>query len=297
MRIRYFREFIELAKYLNFSVTSELLHMTQPGLSRHISMLEEEIGIKLFNRGTHSVMLTEEGEQFLEGIQKIVADYDLLCERVSKINSEKLFIGIPYFAINAYLTPVIADFENDYPKIKLNYLMSYPDEIVEGLLSRKVDLAIFPRVDFVNSDRLVFHDAFKEPLTLALNRNHPLALKKSLHICDLKNERFIYIEGVYGDALFGFKFDYCRKCGFEPKILMASDTIEAAALKMKPDGGVMLLPRHIRDANISRNIKFVDIRDEDCYFNVSLVHHRENENPAVQKFVELYLRCMKGDRL
>lgn len=293
MRIRYFEEFIVLSKHLNYSLASEELHMTQPGLSRHISAIEDEIGIKLFTRDTHSVKLTEKGKQFLKGIRKIVADYDLLCEQITKTGLKFLSIGVPYFGVSEYLSRIITDFEAAYPDMKLDYLMAYPDEIVDGLFSKKVDVAIFPHLDFKHSDRLTFHDAFKEPLILLLNRNHPLAGKKSLHIRDLKDERFISIKGNYGSAMFEYEYNFCRKSGFEPNILMATDTVEAAVLKMKSDTGVMLLPRHIKEANISRNIKAVDIADNDCYFNVSLVHHQENQNPTVQKFIEHYLRQVK----
>lgn len=293
MRISYFREFIALSKYLNFSVASKRLNMTQPGLSRHISAIENDIGVKLFDRDTHSVKLTEKGRQFLKGIQKIVADYDLLCERVSKITLTRLLIGIPYFGVNKYLSFFINDFETAYPEIKLSYLPAYPDEIVDGLLSTKVDIAIFPKVDFVHSDRLTFHHAFKEPLVLVLNRNHPLAGKKKLHIRDLEHEQFISIKGNYGDALFELGYDLCRKHGFEPNITMSTETVEAAALKMKADSGVMLLPNHFKGANISCDVIGIDIVGEDCFFDVSLVHHNENKNPAVQQFVEYYLKRVK----
>lgn len=294
MRLSYFREFIVLAKFLNFSIAAEHLNMTQPGLSRHISALEEEIGVKLFRRDTHSVTLTEKGGQFLEGITKIVEDYDLLCERVSKITVTQLSIGIPYFGVNKYLSFVINDFETAYPDVKLSYLAAYPDEIVEGLLLKKVDIAIFPKVDFVHSDRLTFRHAFKEPLVLAMNRNHRLARKKGLHMSDLTNEHFISIKGNYGAALFDYQHDFCRKHGFEPNLMMALDTAEAAALKMKADKGVALLPSHFKEANISRDVICVDILDEDCFLDVSLVHHNGNKNPVVRQFVEYYLKRIKN---
>lgn len=83
MRIAYFSEFILLSRYLNFSLAARHLHMTQPGLSRHISMLEQEVGCTLFKRDTHSVRLSEKGKYFLKGIEKIAKDYDFLCETTS----------------------------------------------------------------------------------------------------------------------------------------------------------------------------------------------------------------------
>jgi hypothetical protein len=80
---------------------------------------------------------------------------------------------------------------------------------------------------------LTFHDAFKEALVLVLNRNRPLARKKGLHIRDLTNEHFYAIKGNYGRALFDYKHDFCRKHGFEPNLMTALDTAEAAALILK----------------------------------------------------------------
>lgn len=293
MRMSYLEEFIVLAQHLNFSAASERLHMTQPGLSRHIAAMEKEIGVKLLNRDSHGVELTEKGGQFLEGIKKIVIDYELLCKRMTQTGSQHLSIGVPYFGVNAYLSPFVPGFEAAYPHIELSYVTAYPDEIVDAVLFGTTDLAIFPEVDFVNSDRLTFHHAFKEPLSLALNCDHPLALKKKVHLRDLKHERFISIAGNYGDAMFGHEYDCCRRHGFEPAIIMATDTIEAAVLKMRPNAAVMLLPRHVKGANISRDVTWVDIMDDDCYFDVSLVHNAGNKNPAIETFIDHYFSQVK----
>ncbi len=64
MRISYLKEFIILSKCLNYSLAAKHLNITQPGLSRHIAALEDEIGVKLFSRDTHKVTLTRSGVQF-----------------------------------------------------------------------------------------------------------------------------------------------------------------------------------------------------------------------------------------
>lgn len=296
MKIVYFREFIALAKYLNFSVASELLNMTQPGLSRHIAMLEKDVGIALFERNTHRVRLTQAGTQFLEGIKRIVNDYDALCEKVLRGGAEQLHIGVPYFGINRYLSDMVSDFESSHPQVKLKYLPAYPEAIIDALLARQVDLAILPRVDSPNSGRLIFHDAFREPLTVMMHRAHLLASRKRLHLIDLKEERFISMHGYYSGAMVEYQHDFCRMVGYDPRTLLTVKTIEEAVLNMKPDMGVMLMPGHLKEATISANVKCIDLADSQCCLTVSLCHHPENNNPLIKPFIEHYLKLnTKGE--
>lgn len=296
MKIGYFREFIALAKYLNFSVASELLNMTQPGLSRHISMLEKEVGTTLFERDTHNVRLTQAGRTFLEGIERIVSDYDALCEKVLHVDPEQLHIGVPYYGVKRYLSDMVGGFESLHPSVKLKYLPAYPEAIVDALLARQADLAILPRVDAPNSRRLMFHDAFRESLTVMMHREHPLASRKRLQLADLKNEGFISIKGYYTGAMIEYQHDFCRMAGYEPRTVLMVKTIEEAALNMKPEMGVMLLPGHLKEANISANVTCIDLTDPQCHLTISLCHHPENKNPLIQPFIEYYLKMSaKGE--
>jgi DNA-binding transcriptional LysR family regulator len=297
MRISYLREFAVLSKYLNFSLAARHLHMTQPGLSRHISKLEEEIGIKLFKRDTQQVRLTEEGNQFLDGVRKILDDWDFLCESITAGGLKKIIIGVPYYGINKYLSEIIHSFESSHTGVKIDYLPSYPDEIITGLLSMTVDVAVLPRVDFLHSEKLVFHDAFNEPVVLMLNKEHPLAARNEVQLRELENENLISLKGNWGNAVFDRVCDFCRQHGFEPpRKERETDMIEAAALYMKPETGMMLLPRHLQESNISGNVKCINILDKGFYLTVSLVHHPDNKKPIVDSFIRDYLTQIRQDK-
>ncbi len=285
-----------LAQHLNFSLASELLNMTQPGLSRHISMLEKELGTKLFKRDTHNVELTQAGIVFRDGAKKIVSDYEALCEKVLGAESGQLYIGIPYFGIKRYISDIIGGFESAHPHVKLKYMPAYPEAIVKALLAKEVDLAILPRIDSPNLKRLVFHDAFKEPLTVMMHRDHALASKKSVCLEDMKNERFVYIESPYSTSRIDNQNEFFRMAGVDAEIKIIGKTIEEAALKMKPDTGVMITPGHLKEVKLSEHIKVIDLDDSRCYLTISLCHHQENKNPLIKPFVEYYLKlAAKGE--
>lgn len=291
MKISYFREFLVLTKYLNFSLAADHLRMTQPGLSRHISTLEKEIGVRFFKRNTHSVKLTEKGELFLKGIEKIVEDYDFLCRAVQTDRLEKITIGVPYFGVNRYLSHIMSSFEEAFPEVKVDYFPSYPDAIIAGLFAKQVDVAVFPKANFRGAADLVFHEVFKERIVVLLNKGNPIAAKKGVHIADLENENFINVQGNYGDALFEQCQELCRKRNLSPPQKAAgTKTIEEAALKMRPESGVMLLPEHLRETNISKDVAFVDILDEECSLTICLVTYPLHKNPATKEFINFYLK-------
>ena len=76
MKLEYMREFLMLAKYKNFTRAADALFITQPGLSKHMDLLEKELGTPLLTRNTHQVALTEDGEQAIKAFQKNLHMFD-----------------------------------------------------------------------------------------------------------------------------------------------------------------------------------------------------------------------------
>jgi DNA-binding transcriptional LysR family regulator len=181
-------------------------------------------------------------------------------------------------------------FEAVYENVKIDYFPSYPDQIIARLQAAQIDIAVLPKVDYLNAPGLVFHDAFKEPMVLMMNKNHALATKKVLRFKDFKNENFIVLKGDFGRALFEQLSYFLNQFGYDPpKKIAEKDTVEAAALSMKPDGGVMMLPGHFIESRISGNVKCINILDEYGYIRVSLVRNRVTERPVIDQFIRFYL--------
>ena len=297
MKISYLKEFIILSRYLNFSHAARQLHMTQPGLSRHIAALENDLGFQLLKRDTHKVRLTNNGEHFLNGIRKIIDDYDVLCESIRETNVKKLNIGIPYYGINCYLHPIVSMFETIYDNVKIDYFPSYPDEIITGLLAEQIDIAVLPKVEYQNVSGLVFYDAFKEPVVCMMHKDHCLASKKFLKMNDLENEKFIALKGDFGRALFEQLCLFFNILGYPlPKKIAEKETIEAAALSMKPEGGLMMLPGHFIESRISGNVTCLNLFDEHGYIGVSLVRKSGMKNPVIDQFIKFYLKQVRQNQ-
>ena len=81
---------ITLAKCLNFSEASRMLYITQPTLSKQISLIEKEIGFRIFHRGSRATTLTAAGTRFCQGLEQILQDYETLLEKARQIDRSEV---------------------------------------------------------------------------------------------------------------------------------------------------------------------------------------------------------------
>lgn len=292
MNVRYFSEFMALAKYLNFSLAAETSFITQPVLSRHISALEDELGVKLFIRNKHSVKITDEGRIFLRSATKIIEEYDHLHSQLNVIKSGftgSLSVGIYQHAIEKYLRPMLGEFERTYPLISLEIFALDPSRLNEALMNDKVDLGIMIRSDDSVSCMLEYHNIGREPIVVAMNKSNPLAGKSRLSLLDLKYEYFVYsTNSNHEDAMKNGILSMCQKHGFEPKKYIKTNSLETLLLAIQNKNMVSLLAQHVKDIKVS-NVAFIDLLDDDFSLNVCAAHKKENCNATIP----IFIKCCK----
>lgn len=291
MKIEYFREFLVLAACLNFRVAAEQLYITQPALSRHIAELEQSLDVPLFERSTQSVSLTPAGKLFQERISALVEDYDDICSRLRIMKGgfvNRLRIGVSYYSIADYLGPVPEIFERTYPDVKLQYSVGDPYEVMESLCNDKVDLSILPKYATPATRHIEFIPVFEEPLGVLLNQNDPLARQPELSLQDLKDKPFFSIDNNYFSASWHHAVSLCKASGFTPHGPAIFNQMEALIMAIRRGDGVTVIGRHLRSQE-SELIAYRPLRDPNCHRTVCICYKRDNENPAISKFVKLYL--------
>ena len=187
MELRQLRYFLKAAETLNFSEASKELFITQSTLSQQIRQLERELGVSLFQRNSHEVLLTENGEHLLPYARKTIIDADTCVESMNDLKEMiggTLNIGVTY-TFSPLLTDSLLDFMKSYPKVKLNIFYKPRTELMDMLQEREVDfvLAFKPtrRYEHIES-----HVLFNNRLTVVVNENHPLAGHKSISLSELE---------------------------------------------------------------------------------------------------------------
>ena len=192
MELRVLRYFLTAAREENITRAAALLHVTQPTLSRQLMQLEEELGVKLFKRSNHSIMLTQEGMLLKRRAQELIS----LAEKTRRelrqeeqLNGE-ITIGSGEYQNSRLLAEILAAFHAKYPGVQFDIYSGNSDNIKErverglldiGFLLEPVDVG---KYEFVRSP-------FQEEWGILVSQHCALSQKTSVTPADLAGKPLI----------------------------------------------------------------------------------------------------------
>lgn len=145
MELRVLQYFLAAAREENITKVAALLHITQPTLSRQLMQMEEELGVKLFRRGKHNILLTEEGMLLRRRAQEIV---DLAEKAAKEVKREEemvlgeISIGCGETQNMKPLSEMIASFRQKYPDVSFNIYTAIADDVKERLENGVLDMGL-----------------------------------------------------------------------------------------------------------------------------------------------------------
>ena len=187
MELRTLRYFLAAAQEENMTRASEILHVTQPTLSRQIMDLERELGVTLMLRGKNGLTLTDDGRFFRQRAQEIVELTDRLEKDIAgqkKDISGMVVIGASEVGGSQTLAKLIKEFSEKYPAVQFTLYNETVDNIKERLDKGLVDIGLLlepadvTKYDYVRLDR-------QDTWGLLMRDDHPLADKESLTVEDV----------------------------------------------------------------------------------------------------------------
>ncbi len=186
------RIFRAVAQSRSFTRAAELVHLTQPGISKHIKQMEGYFGVHLFDRSGKKVALTESGEVLFEATQEVMAIIDAAERRIDDLKGMRggrLRLGSS-FPVGVYLLPkVLAEFRRRYPAVEVTLDISLSESIEAKLLANELDLGL---VSYdARNPRLLTRAFMTDELIAIVPPNHPWATKRRIRPKELAGETFI----------------------------------------------------------------------------------------------------------
>lgn len=196
MEIRLIKTFQSIAKLGNFQRAAEALQYSQPTITIQIQKLEEELGVKLFNRGK-TITLTSAGRLFNERADALLREYDELNNALTDFvqgDAGVIRIGASEPSASNRLPAILSEFTQRKPKVQIQVKIGTTKELMHMLLEDDIDLALCnepePHID------LQFHPLLKEKFALLVPAGHPLEAQDEILIKDLKGEKFLFTPGT-----------------------------------------------------------------------------------------------------
>lgn len=145
MNLRQLRYFVAVAEELHFGRAAERLAISQPPLSQQIQSLEDELGVRLFERTKRSVALTPVGSAWLPEVRQLLEQAESLAERARRLaNGETGELTLAFVSSAGYgeLPVLLPRFRNRFPGIRVTLQEAAPKAQIEGLLNRTIDAGI-----------------------------------------------------------------------------------------------------------------------------------------------------------
>lgn len=237
--IKDMRAFFAIVEEGNISHAAQRLGIAQPALSRQMKHLEENMGVKLFERGSRRIRLTEAGQLLYGRVESILGMVDGTVREIKEIgNGSKGVIRIGTITTSGamILPDLIAEFRKTYPDVTFEIWEAEGARIIELLDSRLIEIAITrTQVDNLTYELRVLPN---EPLVMVMNAEN---------ICGADDDT-IKLEELKGQPLIiplRWKSNFiaaCQKLNFEPKIICVSDSIVQDLLMVKNNLGVAMIP-------------------------------------------------------
>jgi DNA-binding transcriptional LysR family regulator len=187
MEIRVLRYFLTVAREENISKAADVLHITQPTLSRQLAQLEEELGSQLFCRGSRKITLTNEGMLLRRRAEEIIELVDKTSQEILASDAEisgTITIGAGELASVQTMMELCGSFQKKYPQVKFEFYTATADQVKERMERGLVDIGLLlepidmERFEFIRLD-------IKENWVVLMRPDSPLAAKTGVTPKDL----------------------------------------------------------------------------------------------------------------
>lgn len=284
MTIQQIKYFLVLSNELHFWKTSEKVFISQSSLSRKIQSLENEMGVKLFERDKRNVKLTDTGKFLQEKWTATIKEIDQVHRQAKKIDEGVSgFISISYPGSIAFkfLPNFLEVLNSNLPDLKLELIEPTDKSHENLLLNYETDIALSrDAIKNINIDSLKLSS---ESICLVVPDNHWLNQESLDNLKELKDEKFI-ISGLHQTTFFASLLrNFFNKNGFEPKIIIESD-FGGMILNLVSRGlGVSILPYSYKFAEF-KNVRFIELNEEiDLFIN----WRKKDPNKTIKKIIDI----------
>lgn len=193
MTLRHLKVFIAVYQEKSVTRAAELLHMTQPTVTRAVQEIEQYYGIHLFERLKHRLYVTESGRQFYIHALELVNSFDTMEMEFRNWDEFGILrVGASIRLGNLLLPKVITDFQKQHPDLRIKVTVSNGEQLKESLLNNQLDLAM---IDGSIAEEHLHKEKFAEDrLVLILPPDDPICYVDTLSLNDLRHSRFLLRE-------------------------------------------------------------------------------------------------------
>ena len=293
--IKDMRAFFAIVEEGNISHAAQRLGIAQPALSRQMKHLEENLHVKLFERGSRRIRLTEAGQVLYNRVESILGMVDGTVREIKEIGSGTkgtVRIGTITTSGAMILPDLIAQFRKIYPDVTFEIWEAEGARIIELLDSRIIEVAITrTQVDNLAYELLVLPN---EPLVMVMNSENVCGEDDStIRLEELKDQPLIIPLRWKSNFIAA-----CKKLDFEPNIICVSDSIVQDLLMVKMNLGAAMIPVSSKRLLTDGDLVYKKIIEPEMTTH-TVVAWRKNQtlSTACKNFIDLFKKLFVREEI
>jgi len=258
LELHQLRYFCAVAETGSFSRAGEQSHVSQPSLSQQIMKLEDELGVRLFDRLGRSVRLTEAGQTFLPRARSVLRELEAargdVAEQKDSVGGS-VTIGVIPTVAPYFLPERLTWFSRKFPQVRLTVVEEITPVLLDQVRGSKVDLAILALP--IRGHEFETFPLLTEPLFAALPSGHKLAKRRALSLKDLRTQPFLLLRD--GHCFRDTAVAACDRARLHPQIIFESGQFSSLLSMVGAGMGVSIVPEMAIDKKL--RCRFVRIDD------------------------------------
>ena len=283
---------LAVAKYQNFTKASEEINVSQSSLSIQISKLESELGVRLFERTTRTVLLTAAGKAFLPYAERMITDSKeakAMMEQFISADQGNIFIGV--FPGSKYFGFIdqIADFKKHFSKIKFDIYEAECTELLTMLKNLDIDVAFLTEIS--ETEGIQYYPLIEDHMVLVVNADHPLSQQKLISLETLSKASLILNEAttLHKNTLDAFSANHLK-----PNIeLLCTHGQLTSMLGFVAAGlGATVVSSRVASHYSHWGLSFIDIEPHIPRKTYLAVPDSSQRRPIVQNFIRSVLNSL-----
>ena len=280
--------FLAVARHLNFTEAAKDFYMTQPAISHQISELEEELGVRLFNRTTRTVLLTKAGEMFIEDAKKFLNLQEETLHKFRAFRSESnLSLKIGYLSgpCKTFLPELINKFHRYHPQVDISLYRYGALEIQNSMARGECDIYFSMTEDILKEKAYDSKCIFTDSFCIICRKDSPYLSGNVINLEKIAAEPFFMLNQKKAAFTVKAVSEICKYLNITPSVTGVCDTIEELLFTVESGLGFTMMPYRMK-YYLQGNLAYIKL-EVPVTCSISAAWKR-NENPAALWFMELF---------
>ena len=291
MELRQIRSFLSIAETLHFGRTAELIHLSQPALSLQIRALEEELGVRLFERNRRKTTLTAAGVAFRDGAGRALSQLNEAIRRARLAANGKLGllrIGFISTAGIEIVPNMFRQFRESNPEVEFSLRAIPTADQVQMLETGSLDIG-FLRLPIGGHSNLDVVAVHREPFVLVLPASHKLAKRKRVRLSEVSGQDFVMYERSHASGFYDLIFGMLRDAKIVPNVSQTAAELSTLISLVDAHMGITILPASAVRHSVAPVIA-CDIVDQIPMSEIGIAVSKESRATVIDAFRSFALK-------